>query len=79
MPAVKKEYLGDGAYATFDGYALWITTSDGLRITNKICLEPEVLRDLVKYIKKVAETNDNSYRMLSSLMLLYDPKNAGLY
>ena len=42
-------YLGDGVYATFDGYQVWVHTSDGLRITNSIALEPKVFKALQEY------------------------------
>lgn len=30
-----KTYLGDGAFAHFDGYHIVLTTSDGIRTTNE--------------------------------------------
>jgi len=46
---VKKVYIGDGAYAEWDGHSLWVTTSDGIRDTNRICLEPQVFEALVRF------------------------------
>lgn len=48
----KKAYLGDGVYAEFEGPSaiLKLTTSDGLRETNVIYLEPEVIRDLLEFL-----------------------------
>lgn len=41
------EYLGDGVYASFDGYQIWLAVNDH---TNKaVALEPEVMRALVGY------------------------------
>lgn len=45
-----KSYLGDGAYVDFDGYALVLTTENGIRTTNRIVLEPEVYAALVRYV-----------------------------
>jgi hypothetical protein len=43
-----KRYLGDGVYAGFDGYQIWIWTErDGRE--HAIALEPEVLTKLAKY------------------------------
>ncbi len=42
-------YLGDAVYASFDGYHIWLRTSDGYRDTNRIGLEPAVLDALIKY------------------------------
>jgi hypothetical protein len=44
-----KRYLGDGAYVTFDGCALWLTTEDGIAVQNTICLEPLGYRELVRF------------------------------
>jgi hypothetical protein len=46
-----KLYIGDGVYIDFDGYALVLTTEDGVRVTNRIVLEPEVYRCLLRYVE----------------------------
>lgn len=43
-------YLGDGAYAEYDGYSIWIYTSNGEEETNRICLEPNVYENLVDFV-----------------------------
>ena len=43
------KYLGDGCYVSFDGYALTLTTSNGITTTNTIVLDPEVYAALVRY------------------------------
>ena len=43
------QYLGDGVYATFDGYQLWLHTSNGLEITNTLALELTVFQSLLDY------------------------------
>ena len=50
-----KTYLGDGCYVDFDGFALWLTTEDGISVTNTVCLEPEVYSALVKYVARLTE------------------------
>lgn len=48
-----KEYLGDGAYVQpWTGGGLLLTTEDGIRTTNSIVLEPEVLEALLDYITR---------------------------
>jgi len=45
-------YLGDGVYATNDGYQIYLD----LRCqddTTKIALDPQVVKALLSYIKKV--------------------------
>ena len=49
----KKVYLGDGAYAEFDGYALVLTTENGISVTNTIVLEPEVYGALVRFVAAI--------------------------
>lgn len=40
---IQKTYLGDGVYAWFDGFNYVLQTSDGIRVTNEIVMEPEVV------------------------------------
>jgi len=50
-------YLGDGVYACFDGYHVWLTTGTHVidEADNKIALEPEVLVAFMEYLKRHAE------------------------
>lgn len=48
-----KRYLGDGAYVDFDGFALVLTTENGISTTNRIVLEPEVYAALVEYVMEL--------------------------
>jgi len=50
-----KEYLGDGAYVDYDGYQVWVTTSNGISTTNEIAFEPEVMERLIAYWSKILE------------------------
>jgi len=45
-----KVYLGDGAYAEYDGYGVVLTTSNGLEITNTIYLEPAPFAALLRIL-----------------------------
>jgi len=60
-PIEKKRYLGDGVYSEFDGHQIKLTTSNGYDSydANVIFLEPEVVNNLLDYIKWVT-----SYRNL---------------
>lgn len=43
-----KEYLGDGVYASFDGWHVWLEgNADGG--VNRIALEPQVFAALMRY------------------------------
>jgi len=41
-------YLGDGVYAHFDGYQIWLETQEGMRIA----LEPAVFKALREFADK---------------------------
>jgi hypothetical protein len=43
-------YLGDGLYATFDGWSIELYASNGKYKTDCVYLEPEVLNAFEKYI-----------------------------
>ena len=55
-----KAYLGGGAYVDFDGYALVITTEDGIQTTNRIVLEPNVYETLRRYVEQLKEVRTTS-------------------
>lgn len=42
-------YLGDGVYATFDGFQIWLNTQTG----DHIALEPSVFKSLIDYQKQI--------------------------
>jgi len=46
-----KQYMGDSVYADFDGYAITLTTENGLPDdpSNRIVIIPEVLDNIVTY------------------------------
>lgn len=44
-----KEYLGDGVYAEFDGYQVWLSTQEG----HHIALEPSVFDRLCEYVERL--------------------------
>lgn len=48
----RKEYLGDGVYASFDGYQIWLSVDRG-GVAESIALEPPVFRALLKYADRI--------------------------
>lgn len=46
-------YLGDGLYASFDGYMVRLYASNGMQVTNEVWLEPEVLESFKIFMKKI--------------------------
>ncbi len=57
----RKIYLGDGAYVTFDGYGLMLTTENGVETTNEIYLEPNVYEALVGYVARLKVVPDDPH------------------
>lgn len=57
-----KVYLGDGAYVDFDGYNILLTTEDGIKATNSIVMEPEVLSSFLVYINRLMKRNGSSLK-----------------
>lgn len=49
-----KQYIGDSVYAEFMGYEIVLTTENGLPSdpSNKIVLEPQVFKALLRYAKE---------------------------
>lgn len=60
---MEDRYLGDGVYASFDGYHIWLAVNHH---TNKVvALEPEVFKSLVRYaddISKVISDEESNNR-----------------
>jgi hypothetical protein len=50
---MKKEYIGDSVYATYDGYGIELTTENGMGATNHIFIEPSVLASLIKFAQQM--------------------------
>ncbi len=50
-----KVYLGDGAYANFDGYHVVLTAENGIYATDTVALEPEVLNSFLGYIERLKQ------------------------
>ncbi len=48
-----KAYIGDGVYVEVEGYDVVLTTEDGIRVTNRIVLEPEVYLALRRYVARL--------------------------
>lgn len=48
----QEKYIGDGVYAKFDGYQIWLGAErDG--INHNIALEPDVFSNLVAYAESI--------------------------
>lgn len=54
IPDEKIEYLGDGVYASFDGYQIWLRVHDH-RARPCVALEPPVMEALMRYYTRIKE------------------------
>ena len=52
-----KVYLGDSVYVAFEHPFVVLTTEDGVSVTNRILLEPEVTVALVDWLKQTFGKN----------------------
>jgi hypothetical protein len=58
MTVPYKAYVGDGVYAQYDGWDLTLTTENGHAVTNQILLEPEVWKNLQRFISVFGPTRE---------------------
>jgi hypothetical protein len=49
-----KEYIGDGVYASFDGWHIWLETQR-LEGPQRIALEPATFDALCQFVERLAE------------------------
>lgn len=56
---MNKIYLGDGVYAEFDGYQIWLETQ-GEYAVMRIALEPAVFDNLCQYAEKINREKRNA-------------------
>lgn len=48
-------YLGDGLYASFDGYQIKLYASNGMETTDTVYLDGDVLVRFLQYVEAVKE------------------------
>lgn len=51
MPKTNHRSLGDGVYASFDGYHIWLAVND--HANNVVALEPAVMEALNQYAREL--------------------------
>jgi len=65
MKLVYPEYLGDGVYASFDGYHIWLHVGDH-RSEPVVALDPEVLAALFRYQAQVVANAEEISTLLKA-------------
>lgn len=53
-----KTYLGDGAYAEFDGFGIMLTAENGIAVTDRVYLEPEVYDALTRFVESLKKAGE---------------------
>lgn len=53
MTTENADYIGDGVYAGFDGFGIWLHANSHDHPTDKVYLEPNVLVGLINFAKRV--------------------------
>ena len=48
---MEEEYLGDGVYASFDGYQIWLAVNH--HSNQVVALEPDVMKALINYYNNI--------------------------
>jgi hypothetical protein len=48
----KWRYLGDGLYATYDGYQLWLIAYNGIEILNRVALDEHTYAAMLDFIRE---------------------------
>jgi hypothetical protein len=51
-PTIHDEYLGDGVYASFDGFQIWLDTRAQSPV-NRIALDPQTYSALLRYAQRI--------------------------
>lgn len=49
VPDEPHTYLGDGVYALFDGFQVWIWTSNGITQSPRIAVNEDTMSNLVRF------------------------------
>lgn len=59
MLSIKPQYLGDGVYASFDNFQIWLATSEAN--APAIALEPKVFSALLQYARQINQAAAQRY------------------
>jgi hypothetical protein len=51
-PHWHQSYLGDGVYVEFDGYGIMLKANDHRNPTDKVYLEPDVMKRLILFYER---------------------------
>lgn len=52
---IEKTYIGDSVYVAWNGYDYTLTTENGMGPSNTIILDPDIFRELVRFVERCDE------------------------
>jgi len=52
MTTENSVYAGDGVYVGYDGFSIWLHIGAHDDFTDVVCLEPDVLRNVIDFAKR---------------------------
>jgi hypothetical protein len=56
MMVIDDSYLGDGLYASFDGWQIELYASNGIEKTNSVLLDSDTLAAFLKYVERLQQS-----------------------
>ena len=65
MEENKKEYLGDGVYAKYDGMGVWLTAENGYGVVNQIYIEDTIFYELKRYWERMYEGKEPGHEYMT--------------
>ena len=57
---IEKDYMGDGIYANDEGYAMRLTSENGIIVLHEIVIEPLMLQAINRYAVRMWGSNWNA-------------------
>lgn len=73
---IDDRYLGDGVYASFDGYHIWLDTR--AQGTCKIALEPYVIAQFEQYKRDIVRAIEQAHAARSACSSLWRQREASV-
>ena len=75
-----EEYLGDGLYADFDGYQIWLAANDRRSgtPTDRVALEPGVTQAFINYVEIKGGRSEYLMNKSESIIAKLDKTSEGI-
>ena len=67
MPEPEHTHLGDGAYATFEGWGIWLKANHHEMPTDKVFLDPDALFNLIRFAYYMGAIEEEDHEKIRRL------------